>query len=144
MALFGVFDVVGSAMNAQTVRLNTIASNLANSNTVAENPEDTYRARHPVFASMITQFGDEATAGVRVTGIVESQAPLNTQFAPDHPLANEEGYITLPNVNAIEEMTNMISRNIKHHQAVTATHPDHRAMTPQGHVVPYVVAGVRK
>ncbi len=118
MALFGVFDVVGSAMNAQTVRLNTIASNLANSNTVAENPEDTYRARHPVFASMITQFGDEATAGVRVTGIVESQAPLNTQFAPDHPLANEEGYITLPNVNAIEEMTNMISASRSYQQNV--------------------------
>lgn len=118
MALFGVFDVVGSAMNAQTVRLNTIASNLANSNTVAENPEDTYRARHPVFASMIKEFGNEATAGVRVTGIVESQAPLNIQFAPDHPLANEEGYITLPNVNAIEEMTNMISASRSYQQNV--------------------------
>ncbi len=118
MALFGVFDVVGSAMNAQTVRLNTIASNLANSNTVAENPEDTYRARHPVFASMIKEFGSEATAGVRVTGIVESQAPLRTQFSPDHPLANEEGYITLPNVNAIEEMTNMISASRSYQQNV--------------------------
>jgi len=118
MALFGVFDVVGSAMNAQTVRLNTIASNLANSNTVAEYPEDTYRARHPVFATMIKEFGNEATAGVRVTGIVESQAPLRTQFAPDHPLANEEGYITLPNVNAIEEMTNMISASRSYQQNV--------------------------
>ncbi|MBL4852000.1 MAG: flagellar basal body rod protein FlgC [Gammaproteobacteria bacterium] len=118
MALFGVFDVVGSAMNAQTVRLNTIASNLANSNTVAEYPEDTHRARHPVFATMIKEFGNEATAGVRVTGIVESQAPLRTQFAPDHPLANEEGYITLPNVNAIEEMTNMISASRSYQQNV--------------------------
>lgn len=118
MALFGVFDVVGSAMNAQTVRLNTTASNLANSNTVAESPEDTYRARHPVFASMIRELGNEATAGVRVTGIVESQAPLRTQFAPEHPLANEEGYITLPNVNAIEEMTNMISASRSYQQNV--------------------------
>ncbi len=118
MALFGVFDVVGSAMNAQTVRLNTTASNLANSNTVAESPEDTYRARHPVFASMIGELGNEATAGVRVTGIVESQAPLRTQFAPEHPLANEEGYITLPNVNAIEEMTNMISASRSYQQNV--------------------------
>ncbi len=118
MALFGVFDVVGSAMNAQTIRLNTTASNLANSNTVSKNPEDTYRARHPSFATMITKFGDEATAGVRVTGIVESQAPLRTEFSPDHPLANEEGYITLPNVNAIEEMTNMISASRSYQQNV--------------------------
>ncbi|MBL1433314.1 MAG: flagellar basal body rod protein FlgC [Gammaproteobacteria bacterium] len=118
MALFGVFDVVGSAMNAQTVRLNTTASNLANANTIAENPEDTYRARHPVFATMIKEFGDEATAGVRVSGIVESQSPLRTEFAPDHPFANEEGYITLPNVNAIEEMTNMISASRSYQQNV--------------------------
>ncbi|MBN4073754.1 flagellar basal body rod protein FlgC [bacterium AH-315-E07] len=118
MALFGVFDVVGSAMNAQTVRLNTTASNLANSSTVAENPEDTYRARHPVFATMMKGFGDAATAGVRVTGIVESQEPLKTQFAPDHPFANDEGYITLPNVNAIEEMTNMISASRSYQQNV--------------------------
>jgi len=118
MALFGVFDVVGSAMNAQTVRLNTTASNLANSSTVAENPEDTYRARHPVFATMMKGFGDDATAGVRVTGIVESQEPLKTQFAPDHPFANDEGYITLPNVNAIEEMTNMISASRSYQQNV--------------------------
>lgn len=118
MALFGVFDVVGSAMNAQTVRLNTTASNLANASTVAEDPEDTYRARHPAFATMVKEFGDEATAGVRVTGIVESQSPLRTEFAPDHPLANEEGYITLPNVNAIEEMTNMISASRSYQQNV--------------------------
>lgn len=118
MALFGVFDVVGSAMNAQTVRLNVTASNLANANTVAEDPEDTYRARHPAFSTMIKEFQNEATAGVRVSGIFESQAPLRTQFAPAHPLADEDGYITLPNVNAIEEMTNMISASRSYQQNV--------------------------
>lgn len=118
MSLIGIFDVVGTAMNAQTVRLNTTASNLANANTVATDPEDTYRARQPVFETMIKDFQNEATAGVRVASIVESLAPLRTQFAPGHPQANEEGHITLPNVNSIEEITNMISASRSYQQNV--------------------------
>lgn len=119
MSLFGVFDIAGSAMNAQSVRLNVTASNLANSETVATDPADTYRARHPVFATLVNRFSnDKSTAGVTVSGIVESLAPLRTQFEPDHPAANEEGYITLPNVNAIDEMANMISASRSYQQSV--------------------------
>lgn len=110
MSLFGIFDVSGSAMSAQSIRLNVTASNLANAETVSSSTEQTYRARHPVFAAMMQDFADEYSGvGVNVKGIVESQAELRMRYEPEHPLANEEGYIFLPNVNAVEEMANMIS-----------------------------------
>ena len=108
MALLNVFDVSGSGMAAQTVRLNSIASNIANAQSVAENPEDTYRARYPVFqAALDTAMGE--TGGVTVPGVVESDKPLTIRYEPDHPYANEEGYVTYPNVSVTEEMANMIS-----------------------------------
>ena len=110
MSLFNVFDVTGSALAAQNVRLNTTASNLANAESVSSSTGETYRARQPVFAQMLGEFGSpEETVGVQIKGIVESQAPLRQEYQPDHPLANEEGYIFKPNVNTIEEMANMIS-----------------------------------
>ena len=110
MSLFGIFDVSGSAMSAQSIRLNVTASNLANAETVSSSTEQTYRARHPVFSAMMQDFADEYSGvGVNVKGIVESQAELRMRYEPEHPLANEEGYIFLPNVNAVEEMANMIS-----------------------------------
>ncbi len=112
MSLFKVFDVAGSAMSAQSVRLNVISSNLANAESASSSIGKTYRARQPVFATIMDdfegKFGQESV-GVQVLGIVESEAPLRREFKPDHPLADDEGYIHLPNVNAIEEMTNMIS-----------------------------------
>jgi flagellar basal-body rod protein FlgC len=114
MSLFNVFNTAGSALNAQTVRLNTTASNLANAESVNGDPSKVYRARHPVFKTMLdpsdTGFdGENATAGVRVLGVVESTAPPTMRYQPDHPLANKDGYIYMSNVNSIEEMTNMIS-----------------------------------
>ena len=112
MSMFKVFDVAGSALSAQTLRLNTTASNMANANTVSSSTEETYRARHPVFAAMLAeQYGrqPDSSVGVSVRGIVESQAPLQQQYNPNHPMANEDGYIFLPNVNVVEEMANMIS-----------------------------------
>ena len=109
MSLFNVFDITGSALAAQNVRLNTTASNLANAESVSSSTGETYRARQPVFAQMLGEFDSPQTAGVRISGIVESQAPLRQEYQPDHPLANEEGYIFKPNVNVIEEMANMIS-----------------------------------
>lgn len=110
MSLFRVFDIAGSALSAQSVRLNTVASNLANAESAASSTGETYRARHPVFAAVLEQAGEDgAAAEVRVLGIVESQAPLRREHRPDHPLADAEGYVHLPNVNAIEEMANMIS-----------------------------------
>ena len=111
MSMFKVFDVAGSALSAESVRLNVTASNLANANSVSSSTDETYRARQPVFAAMLkAQTGADANnVGVQLKGIVESQAPLQQQYNPDHPQANAEGYIFLPNVNVVEEMANMIS-----------------------------------
>ncbi|KPD24738.1 flagellar basal body rod protein FlgC [Idiomarina zobellii] len=122
MSLFNIFNVTGSAMSAQSVRLNTTASNLANANSVSSSIDETYKARNPVFATALadakgdyrgnsltnqTQAGQ--AAGVKVLGIVESDDPLQIEYAPNHPMADENGYIYKPNVNTMEEMANMIS-----------------------------------
>jgi flagellar basal-body rod protein FlgC len=110
MALFNVFDIAGSGMSAQSLRLNVTASNLANADSASASTGQTYRARQPVFAAMLDpRTRDGSAVGVRVRGIVESQAPLRTQHAPDNPLADQDGNIHLPNVNVVEEMANMIS-----------------------------------
>lgn len=118
MSLLSIFDVSGSAMSAETVRLNTTASNLANAQSVTSNFADTYRARHPVFATQGVAGGDgdgggiddnDQGRGVKVLGIVESNAPLSMRYEPDHPLANEDGYVAYPNVNVVQEMADMIS-----------------------------------
>ena len=111
MSLFQIFDVSASAMNAQSVRLNTTASNLANAESVSSSAEQTYRARRPVFAAQLQNaVGNDAGAqGVEVKGIVESQAPLVQEYNPSHPMADKDGYIYKPNVNPIEEMADMIS-----------------------------------
>lgn len=111
MSLFNVLDVSASAMTAQSVRMNTTASNLANANSVSSSAGETYRSRQPVFAAEMNKAlgqGPHSTS-VKVLGIVESDAPLNVEYAPNHPMANAEGYIYKPNVNAVEEMANMIS-----------------------------------
>ncbi|MCB1686732.1 MAG: flagellar basal body rod protein FlgC [Pseudomonadales bacterium] len=117
MSLLNVFDVSGSAMAAQSVRLNTTASNLANAQSVSKNPEDTYRARHPLFAEQLAGAFDGPlhggrgpdAGGVAVLDIIESQAPLDFRYEPNHPYANEEGFVAYPNVSPVEEMANMIS-----------------------------------
>ncbi|GLX83670.1 flagellar basal body rod protein FlgC [Thalassotalea eurytherma] len=111
MSLFNVFDISGAGMSAQSVRLNTTASNIANADSVSSSVDQTYRARHPVFAAQMQKAADgqDQSVSVQVLGIVESDKPLNVEFQPDHPMADKDGYIYKPNVNVIEEMTNMIS-----------------------------------
>ena len=114
MSLFRIFDVSGSAMTAQSIRLNTTASNLANAESVACTARGAYRARHPVFASLMNEIGatpeqDDSSVGVRVLGIVESTAPALVRYQPDNPLADAKGNVYVSNVNSIEEMTNMIA-----------------------------------
>jgi flagellar basal-body rod protein FlgC len=122
VSLLSIFDVSGSAMSAETVRLNTTASNLANAQSVTSNFADTYRARHPVFATQGVAGGDgdagtdagsidenDQGRGVKVLGIVQSNAPLQMRYEPDHPLANADGYVAYPNVNVVQEMADMIS-----------------------------------
>ena len=109
MSLYNVFDVSGSGMSAQSLRLNTTASNIANANSVSSSIDETYKARHPVFAAEMTKAMSSQAQGVNVLGIVESDAPLQMEHSPNHPMADSNGYIYKPNVNVVEEMANMIS-----------------------------------
>ncbi|MGX2040120.1 flagellar basal body rod protein FlgC [Methylocaldum sp. MU1018] len=111
MSSFKIFDIAGSGMAAQSLRLNLVASNLSNADSVSSSIEQTYRSRQPVFAAQLQEVMDERNApvGVKVLGVVESQTPLRMEYAPEHPMANADGYIFKPNVNTIEEITNMMS-----------------------------------
>ena len=114
MSSFKVFDIAGSGLAAQSVRLNTVASNLANADSVSGDPNTVYKARHPVFQAVHAAIGaqarsQQAGAAVRVTGIVESNAPPTVRNDPGNPLADAQGNVYGPNVNVIEEMTDMIS-----------------------------------
>lgn len=112
MSLYNIFDVAGSGMSAQTTRLNLVASNMANAETVSSSTGETYRARQPVFGAVLQNEMSKKgspSQGVRVLGVVESQTPLRTEYAPQHPMANADGYIFKPNVNVVEEMANMMS-----------------------------------
>lgn len=112
--MFSVFNIAGQGMAAQTIRLNTTASNIANADSASSTAESAYKAKHPVFATIKAQIENEmmqdpSSYGVKVMGIKQSNAEPMMKYAPDHPQANEQGYIFLPNVNVVEEMANMIS-----------------------------------
>lgn len=118
MSLDAIFDIAGSGLNAQSLRLNTTASNMANAQSASSSTDDVYRARHPVFSTALNNarggmlplsMAEASQAGVQVLGVVESDAPLQQRYEPNHPLANADGYVFYPNVNVVEEMTNMIS-----------------------------------
>lgn len=112
MSSFKVFDIAGSGMSAQSVRLNATASNLANAESVGSDPDTVYKARHPVFEAVRAELMAAKTgtaAAVRVRAIVESQAAPTARYEPGNPLADANGYVYAPNVNVIEEMTDMIS-----------------------------------
>ncbi len=119
MSLNDIFNISGSGMSAQSLRLNTVASNIANAETVSSSTDETYRARHPVFATMFSEqqgmgqslfaSREQAGQGVEVLGVVQSDAELQSRYEPDHPMANEEGYVFYPNVNVVEEMANMMA-----------------------------------
>jgi flagellar basal-body rod protein FlgC len=112
MPSFKIFDVAGSGMSAQSVRLNTVASNLANADSISGDPNTVYKARHPIFEavkSSVAQGMDGGNAAVHVKGIMESQADPNARYEPGNPLANADGYVYSPNVNVVEEMVDMIS-----------------------------------
>ncbi len=119
MSLSDVFDIAGSAMNVQSIRLNVTASNLANAGSVHGDPSKVYRARQPVFASFSTALADQAgMAGVRLAGIVRSNSPLDVQYQPDHPDANEDGNVYVSNVNTVEEMVNMLSASRSYQNSI--------------------------
>jgi len=105
--MFSIFNVSGSAISSQAQRLNVVASNLANADAVAGPDGKGYKARQVVFETV--PMGSEASAGVKVSGIQESQEALKRVFNPSHPSADTDGYVTQSNVNPVEEMVNMIS-----------------------------------
>lgn len=133
MGIFRILDIAGTAMNAQSVRLNATASNLANAESVSSSVETTYKARRPLFSAAFDeamQFevseggvtdpvtGEPYGVGVALKGVIESDAPTIKEYNPNHPLADEEGYIYRPNVNPVEEMADMISANRSYQTAV--------------------------
>ena len=109
MSLFKVFDVAGQGMSAQMLRLNATASNISNANTVAGSEAEAYRARHPVFQTVLDAAGGMHSAGVMVTEVAESMAAPEVMHQPDHPLANADGNVFMSNVSLPEEMANLIS-----------------------------------
>jgi flagellar basal-body rod protein FlgC len=111
MSLFSIFNVAGSGMAAQSLRLNTVASNLANADSVATTPEAAYRAREPLFAAVKSRLdgADAPGEGVQVLGVTESQAAIPSRYEPGNPLADADGYVYSSNVNPVDELVNMIS-----------------------------------
>jgi flagellar basal-body rod protein FlgC len=111
MSSFSIFDIAGSAMNAQSLRLNLVASNISNANSVSSSSGGVYKSRQPVFAAELKSVlnNQDAASKVNVLGVVESQAPPVMEYAPNHPMADKAGYIYKSNVNTVEEMANMMS-----------------------------------
>ncbi|ANH68522.1 MULTISPECIES: flagellar basal body rod protein FlgC [unclassified Roseateles] len=110
MSMFSIFHISGSAVSAQSQRLNAVASNMANADTVAGPDGQAYKARQVVFQSVLAQNGtDQTDVGVQVVGVQENQTPGRRIHDPSHQLADADGYVTYSNVNSVEEMVNMIS-----------------------------------
>jgi flagellar basal-body rod protein FlgC len=107
MSLFNIFNVSGSAMSAQSQRLNVVASNLANADSVTSSNGQPYKAKQVVFSAQPVD--GAASTGVKVTQVVEDASAPKQVYDPKHPLADENGYVAMPNVNPVEEMVNMLS-----------------------------------
>lgn len=109
MSLSNVFSIAGSAMTAQSQRLNAVASNLANADSATSSTGQPYRAKQVVFSAMPLGGSGAGSAGVKVAGVIEDPSPMKLMYDPKHPLADAQGFVAMPNVNVVEEMVNMIS-----------------------------------
>ncbi len=109
MSLFNVFKVSSSAMSAQSMRLNAVASNLANADSIVSSDGKPYRAKQVVFEATPMGGAGDLSKGVKVRQVVEDASPARLVYDPKNSAANEQGYVAFPNVNVVEEMTNMIS-----------------------------------
>lgn len=111
MSAFSIFDIAGSGMNAQSLRLNLVASNISNANSISSSLGEVYKSRQPVFAAELNNVMNkrESTSRVKVLGVIENQAQPVMEYAPNHPMADKAGYIYKSNVNTVEEMANMMS-----------------------------------
>ena len=111
MSLFNALDVASTGLNAQSYRLNVVASNLANADSATSSNGKPYRAREVVFAAQPLSAAGAAAGvdGVQVAGVVEKPGPMRMVYQPGNPLADKQGYVAYPNVNPVDEMVNMIS-----------------------------------
>lgn len=107
MSLFNIFNVSGSAMSAQSQRLNVVASNLANADSTTSSTGEAYRAKQVIFEA--AQVDGSQSQGVKVQKVIEDTSPMKMVYDPKHPSADEKGYVAMPNVNVVDEMVNMIS-----------------------------------
>jgi flagellar basal-body rod protein FlgC len=127
MSLKNIFGIAGTALNAQTIRMNTTASNLANASTVSPTEEEAFRAKRPVFKALVDQAdlnrGFDSLGGVKVKEVVDDMSPLRKIYDPQNPESNDEGYIFLSNVNEVTEMVEMIaaSRSFQNNVEVVST-----------------------
>lgn len=125
MSLFNAINVAATSLEAQSVRLNTISSNLANANAVSSTEQGSYRAQYPVFESVLQEatggaLADSSVAGVRVAGVITSELPPQREFAPAHPQADDEGFIYRPQINSVEEMANMMEASRSYQDSIEA------------------------
>lgn len=116
MSLFNVFNIASSSMAAQSQRLNVVASNLANADSATSSTGEPYRSRQVVFSTQ--QIADKGASGVKVAGIVHDASPMKRIYEPKHPMADADGYITMPNVNVVDEMVNMMSASRSYQNSV--------------------------
>ena len=123
MSLFDAMGIASTGLTAQSIRLNTIASNMANANTVASSEEDAYKAKAPVFNAVLDtelEFAEDAMLGVKVEDIVEVGGPARQEFNPSHPLADENGYIYRPDIDAATEMSQMMQASRSFQNSIEA------------------------
>lgn len=116
MSLFNVFNIASSSMAAQSQRLNVVASNLANADSATSSTGEPYRSRQVVFSTL--QIADKGASGVKVAGVVHDASPMKRIYEPKHPMADADGYITMPNVNVVDEMVNMMSASRSYQNSV--------------------------
>jgi flagellar basal-body rod protein FlgC len=121
MSLANILKLSGGALNAQTVRLNTVASNLANTETVSSSPDTAYRAKRPIFQTVMQNATQEVESGfgVQVKGISETRKPNQQVYDPENPLADKDGYVYRSNVNPLEELTDMLDAARSYETALT-------------------------
>jgi flagellar basal-body rod protein FlgC len=123
MSLFDAMTIARSSLTAQTAKMNTVAQNLANADTVASSPEETYTAQAPLFRAVLEgqiDPKDSSQLGVVVDGIVEVGGPANQEFNPEHPLADDDGYIYRPDINPVTEMANLMQASRSFQNSIEA------------------------
>jgi flagellar basal-body rod protein FlgC len=123
MSLFDAMTIARSSLTAQTAKMNTVAQNLANADTVASSPEETYTAQAPLFRAVLEgqiDPNDSSQMGVVVDGIIEVGGPANQEFNPEHPLADDDGYIYRPDINPVTEMANLMQASRSFQNSIEA------------------------